>query len=336
MTTFVLLVAAVSVALVTLVAVPLVRAGAEQPPARWAALGTAVLLIGGGSLLYAQWSNWKWHQVSEADSPQTMVARLARRMEQDPQNLDGWLMLGRSYLVLQEYPLALRSFERADRISGGKSAEALMGQAEALALTDESELAGRAGKLIEQALVMEPDSGKALFFGAAAAQHRGDLSLARERYARLLSMNPPASVRPLIEQQVRALDERLAGTPGVPAPNTAAGAPAAAVRVNVSLGTHLAAGTAGPVFVFVRQAGQAGPPLAAKRLEGHFPQSVTLTSADAMIPGRTFSAGQQVQVVARIARSGSPIGVKGDPYGQISYRVGQDGVANIVIDQLTP
>jgi cytochrome c-type biogenesis protein CcmH len=110
----------------------------------------------------------------------------------------------------------------------------------------------------------------------------------------------------------------------------------AAVRVNVLLGAQLAGGPAAPLFVFIRMPGQGGPPLAAKRLEGRFPQVVTLTAADAMIPGRTFSAGQEVQVVARIARSGSPVGAKGDPYGQIRYRVGQDGVVNIVIDQLTP
>ena len=56
----------------------------------------------------------------------------------------------------------------------------------------------------------------ASFFGGAAAARRGDLKLARERFAKLLSMNPPASVRPLIEQQVSALDEKLAG--GAPAP----------------------------------------------------------------------------------------------------------------------
>jgi cytochrome c-type biogenesis protein CcmH len=295
-----------------------------------------VLLVAGGSVLYVLWSNWKWHQASEADSPQTMVARLARRLERDPQNLDGWLTLGRSYLVLQEYPLALRAFERADRLSGGKSAEALIGEAEALALSDESELAGRAGRLIEQALVLQPGSGKALFFGAAAAARRGDLPLARERYAKLLAMNPPESIRPLIEQQVSALDEKLAGA-AAPVPDApAAGIAGAAVRVNVSLGARLAAGAPGPLFVFVRQPGQGGPPLAAKRLEGHFPQSVVLTPADAMIPGRTFGAGQEVEVVARLARSGNPVGAKGDPYGQIRYRVGQDGVVNIVIDQLTP
>jgi cytochrome c-type biogenesis protein CcmH len=333
MSIFVLLVAALMVAVVVAVTVPLLRSRATaEPPARWAALGAAAVLVLGGSALYATWSNWKWHAAAEADSPQTMVARLARQLEQDPKNLDGWLMLGRSYLVLQEYPLALRAFERADRIGGGKNEEALIGQAEALALSDESELTGRAGKLIEQALLLAPDSGKVLFFAAEAAARRGELPLARARFAKLLSMNPPASIRPIIEQQVSALDEQLApGTGTVPAVDASA-----AVRVNVSLGARLAAGTPGPLFVFVRRHGEGGPPLAARRLDGHFPQSVTLTPADAMIPGRSFSAGQEVEVVARIARSGSPVGAKGDPVGQVTYRVGQDGVVNLVIDQLTP
>ena len=341
MTSFVLLVAALTVAVVILVAIPLLRARATaEPPARWAALGVAAVVVLGGALLYGLWSNWKWHAAPEADSPQTMVARLARRLEQHPQDPEGWLTLGRSYLVLQEYPLALRAFERADRMSEGKDVEALMGEAEALALTDEAELSGRAGRLIERALVLAPDTGKALFFGGAVAARRGDLPLARERFAKLLAMNPPASIRPLIEQQVRALDEKLAvgtgagaGTPPTPGPAPALNA---AVRVNVSLGARLAAGGPGPLFVFVRKPGEGGPPLAAKRLEGRFPQSVILTAADAMMPGRTFSAGQNVDVVARIARSGNPVGAKGDPFGKISYQVGKDGVVNLVIDQVMP
>jgi cytochrome c-type biogenesis protein CcmH len=340
MSIFLVLVAALTAAVVVAVALPLLRGGdASVPPARGAALGAAVVLVLGGAALYATWSNWKWHAAPEADSPQTMVARLARRLEKDPQNLDGWLTLGRSYLVLQEYPLALRAFERADRISGGKEVEALMGEAEALVLTDESELTGRAGRLIERALVLAPDSGKALFFGGVAAERRGDLPLARERFARLLAMNPPANIRPMIEQQVSALDEKLAGgtaAANVPAPAGAAAASAASVQVTVTLGARLAGGPPAPLFVFVRRAGEGGPPLAAKRLDGHFPQSVTLTAADAMIPGRSFSAGQEVQVVARLARSGTPTGARGDPFGQVTYRVGKDGVVNLVIDQLTP
>src|SRR5437879_5216042 len=153
MLTFVLLAAALTVAGAIAVAIPLLRSGAAAEaaaPAPWAALATTALLVIGSAVLYVTWSNWPWRSSSApADSPQSMVARLARELERDPQNLEGWLMLGRSYIALQEYPLALRAYERADRLSDGKNADALTGEAETLVLTDESELDGRAGRLIE-------------------------------------------------------------------------------------------------------------------------------------------------------------------------------------------
>jgi cytochrome c-type biogenesis protein CcmH len=340
MVTFLVLAAAFTAGAVLLVAVPLLRRGTAGTPEPWSALAATGVLVIGSAFLYLLWSNWPWHAPLPGDSPQTMVAHLARRLEEDPNNVPGWLMLGRSYVVLQEYPLALRAFERADRLSGGKSSEALVGQAEALVLADESEFDGRAGRLIDRALALQPDSGQALFFGAALAARRGDLKLARARYARILDMNPPPGIRPLLESQLAAIDERLAATAATgagagPDPG-AANATAPAVRVNITLGPGLPTVGTAPLFVFVRHAGEGGPPLAAKRLESRFPQTVTLTPADAMIPGRSFAPGQDVEVVARIARSGSPVGASGDPFGQVNYHVGRDGVATLVIDRLTP
>jgi cytochrome c-type biogenesis protein CcmH len=344
MVTFVLLAAALTVAGVIVVAVPLLRRGvtaAAPGPAPWAAVAATGLLVIGSALLYITWSNWPWRAVTPGDTPQSMVARLARELERDPQNLDGWLMLGRSYIALQEYPLALRAFERADRLSDGKNADALTGEAETLALTDESELNGRAGRLIERALVLAPDSGKALFFGAAVAARRGDLPLARARFVKLLGMDPPANIRPLIEEQITAIDAQLGGaTPAggtaVP-PQPPAADPGVVVRVNVTLAPSLAAAVgASPLFVFVRDPAHPGPPLAVKRLESHFPQVVSLAASDAMIPGRAFAPGQSVQVVARIARSGNPVGASGDPLGEVTYRVGRDGLVSLIIDHLTP
>ena len=339
--TFVLLVAALTLAGVVAVAIPLVRPNAAAAPAPWAALGAAAVLMIGSAALYVTWSNWSWHAPAAADTPQSMVARLARRLEHDPSDLNGWLMLGRSYTVLQEYPLAVRAYERAGQLSGGKSAEALTGEAEALAMGDESELDGRAARLIEQALALAPDSGKALFYGAAIAERRGDLPLARERFARLLALNPPDNVRPIIEQQISTIDQKLAGAPAGAAAPPAAAAPSAGadavVRVNVTVAPSLAASAGGaPLFVFVRKPGEAGPPLAVKRLASHFPQDVALTPSDSMVPGRAFAAGQSVQVVARIARSGSPVASSGDPFGEVTYQVGRDGLVSLVIDRLTP
>src|SRR5262249_17024076 len=212
---FVLLAAALTVAVVSLIVTPLLRrTPAGAAPAAWMALGAAGLLVAGSAVLYALWSNWACHAPPAPAAPQSMVARLARQLEHDPANLQGWLMLGRSYTVLQEYPLAVRAFQRADRLSGGKSAEALTGEAEALALGDESELDNRAARLIDQALAIEPDSGQALFLGGAIAERHGDLPLARARFARLLELNPPPNVRPVIEQQIVSIDERLTSKPG--------------------------------------------------------------------------------------------------------------------------
>jgi cytochrome c-type biogenesis protein CcmH len=340
MVTFVLLAAALSIAAVAVVVVPLLRpTPAGTAPASRAALASTALLLLGAAGLYLCWSNWPWRAPAPGNSPQAMVARLARQLEHDPQDLNGWLMLGRSYTVLQEYPLAVRAFARADRLSGGKSAEALLGQAEALALSDQSELDGRAARLVERALQLEPRSGKALFLAGLIAARQGNLPLARERFAALLALNPPATVRPLIEQQISVIDETLARKPAA-VPQTAAAAADVAqtvVTVNVSVSPQLAAAAGGgSLYVFVRDPARPGPPLAVKRLESHFPQSVALSTSDSMIPGRSFTVGQSVQVVARIARSGSPVAVSGDPFGQITYQVGRDGVVGLVIDRLTP
>ena len=348
MITFVLIAAALTIAAVAAIVVPLLRRDGGSAQAPWTALAVAAVLAVGASALYLSLSNWSWSKAAAAEnSPQAMVGRLARRLMDNPNDLNGWLMLGRSYTALNETDLATRAYERANELAGGRNADALIGLAEALSVQDESQLSGRAGKLVEQALLLAPNSPKALFFGAAAAVHRGDLPLARQRFAALLALDPPDTVKPVIEQQIAAIDQRLAASgsagasagaasTGDPTAATAGQGPAIHIRVALSPKLHLSANAGVPLFVFVRDPKQPGPPLAVKRLETRLPQTVELSAADAMIPGRAIAAGEDVQVVARIARSGSALGKSGDPFGETAYRVGRDGVVDVVIDRLTP
>jgi cytochrome c-type biogenesis protein CcmH len=379
---FVAIAALLALAAVACVALPLVlrrrrpdagnaaAAGSlELPASPVAATVAAFLVLGGAAGLYATWSTWTWPAAAPegaAATPADMVSKLARRLEEQPEDVDGWLMLGRSYAALGQFPLAVRAYQRADRLENGRNVEALTGWAEALALGNEAELEGRAGQLFERALALEPTSPKALFFSAVAAQRRGELPLALQRFETMLAGGPPDNVRPLLEQQVATLKAAIAGMPagadgaqrapgGATAPAAVASegsgaAPAAAgasraaatgtpvIRVQVRLAPSVAARVAAgaPLFVFVRVPGQPGPPLAVKRLAATLPQRVELTPADAMMGGRGFAAGDRVEVTARVALGGQPTASPGDPFGQVGYDVGRDGEKDLVIDRLTP
>jgi cytochrome c-type biogenesis protein CcmH len=296
------------------------------------------------------WSNWKWNDpMPAADSPAAMVGRLARRLEKQPNDLNGWLLLGRSYGVIEQYNLSARAYQRANTLADGKNADALLGLGDALVNGGQSDLSGRAGRLFEQALELDPKSVRALFFSAIAAGERNEIPLARSRYVRLLEANPPAEIKKLIEDQVRALDGLSTMVAAAPTGPNAAGAGSAAtpaapaaevvavpVRITLSASVAKNAAAGAPLFVLARVPGQRGPPLAARRLEAKFPQDVDLLSSDAMIAGTGFVAGQELEITARIANGGSAMSKSGDPMGTVVLKAGGKTRAAIEINQLTP
>jgi cytochrome c-type biogenesis protein CcmH len=214
MIVFIILATALALLCVAVIAVPLLKRAPAQPAAApWTALAAGGVLVVGSVGLYSTWSNWSWRSSPGVESPEGMVERLVHRLNDHPDDLAGWLMLGRSYVALQEYPLAVRAYERADRVAGGHSADALVGEAEALTLTDDSQLTGQAGELIERALAIDPTSPQALFFGAAAAMRRGELPVARARFSKLLTLNPPANIKAILQKEISGIDRQLAAHP---------------------------------------------------------------------------------------------------------------------------
>jgi len=219
MIVFMILAAALAATCVAVIAVPLLKpVPSKAATAPWTAIAATGVLVIGSAALYATWSNWSWHKSPGVQSPEGMVERLVHQLNDHPDDVAGWLMLGRSYVVLQEYPLAVRAYQRADRAAGGRSADALVGEAEALSLIDDSQLTGQAGQLIERALAIDPSSPQALFFGAAAALRRGELPLARTRFTKLLALNPPANVKAILEQEISGIDRQLAAAHPDPSP----------------------------------------------------------------------------------------------------------------------
>jgi cytochrome c-type biogenesis protein CcmH len=258
-----------------------------------------------------------------------MTAKLAQRLAREPDDLAGWLLLGRSYTELGQFPLAVRAYQRADRLANGKNVEAVLGVAETLVAQDAESIRGPAGRLFEQALELDPNSGKALFFSAFAALTRGDRPLARARFQRMLELDPPEQVRAILQQQIAALDGADAG-----ADAAATEGARISVRVTLAPGMESKVPAGATLFVAARDPRQPGPPFAVKRLPATFPVDVELSAGDAMLESRRIAAGQQLEVVARVALGGTPTATRGDPFGQVGYHVGKDGRLNIVIDKL--
>lgn len=324
-----------------LLLLPLVRRRESLRPSTITAVVVLCAVMFGGGGLYVLFSQYDWGKATPvADTPAAMTAKLARRLAREPDDLTGWLMLGRSYMELEQFPLAARAYQRADALAQHGNVEALLGLAESMIVQNGEEISGEAGRLFDRILELEPRNVKGLFYGGYAALSRGDAATGRARFAAMLDLELPDNIRAIVEKQVATIDAAVAqsgaqGGAGGQAP-AAAGEAQIKVRVSVSPNLRYQLSAQSALFVLARDPNQPGPPFAAQRLPIKFPMEVTLSAADAMLPQRRISAGQTLDVVARISISGQPQSTSGDPFGQVSYHVGKDGKLNIVIDRLAP
>ena len=122
-----------------------------------------------------------------------MVEGLAARLEENPDDPEGWRRLARSYAVLGESEKALDALRRAVELAPDDLATL---RAYARALTD-AVGAGppppAAVAVYERILALEPEDGAALWFTGLAAAELGDAATARSHWQRLLPLLAPGS-----------------------------------------------------------------------------------------------------------------------------------------------
>jgi cytochrome c-type biogenesis protein CcmH len=356
MATFVVVAALMAALAAAAVALPLLR----HRSSRIVGVIAGVLVAAAAAALYPLWSNWHWQGAGAQVAPPdvaAMVAKLEKHLSDKPDDAAGWLMLGRSYLTLERLDDAVVAYDHAHRLDAG-NAEATLGLGEAMSLRAGGNITPDAATLFEQALVQEPDNPKALLYGGFGAAARGDFAAARLRWLALKGMHPPEQIEQLLDARIAELGPApdgpaaalastggaaVQGTPGVaaaagtPGAIAAGGGPAADVTVNISIAPALKARLTreAPLFVFAREPGGAGPPLAAKRLtSAAIGTQIHLSAADSMMPGRVLVSGRSVSITARVSFSGQPLPASGDLYGELAYDVGHDGPRDLVIDRV--
>lgn len=139
---------------------------------------------------------------------EAMVGRLAARLDQNPDDLEGWSMLGRSYAVLGRYADAAEAYARASALARDQDPELLVSQGEALAMARDRDLQGRPAQLFQLALRLAPDHSRALWYAGLSADQAEDYAAALAHWRRLLGQELPGELRAGLEQRVADIERR--------------------------------------------------------------------------------------------------------------------------------
>lgn len=272
---------------------------------------------------------------------QAMVAKLAARMKENPEDPKGWAMLGKSYSVIGRFDDAVAAY-RNSVSREPNNADVLADYADALAMASGQSLQGEPEALILRALKVDPDHIKSLALAGTVEFDKKNFPGALKYWERLLGLLPPDSEMARGVQGSIAEARSLAGgKPPVAADKPAAAAAPAGSGVSgmVSLAPALAAKAApgDTVFIFARAAEGSRMPLAIVRKKvSDLPVTFTLDDSMAMSPAARLSGTPQVIIGARISKSGDAMPRPGDLQG-ISKPV--NNVAKdirIVIDNEVP
>ena len=263
--------------------------------------------------------------VPSAAQVEAMVARLAAKLRENPDDADGWKLLGRSYTVMGRFQEAVDAYAKAAQ-RDPRDAQLLADFADALAMARGQRLAGEPARLIERALEIDPKNLKALALAGTVAFERQDYANAAALWSRMLPQVPADSedARSISENVEEA--KKLAGIGAHPG-----------VRGTVRLAPRFKneVKPEDTVFVFARAAEGPPMPLAVLRAKaGELPLAFNLNDAMAMAQGLTVSAHPRVVVTARIAKSGSAKPAPGDLEGKSPPVANDAAGVNVLIDSV--
>ncbi len=279
-----------------------------------------------------------------------MIQKLADRLKEQPDNAEGWAMLGRSYTVVGQYADALKAYERAVALRPD-DAQVLADYADSMAVNNNMTLAGEPMKWVRKALQVDPNNLKALALAGTDAFIRKDYAGAVKYWQHLVDIGPPDSE--YVREMAAGLKEarELGGLTGTAAKASGAAAPTGSAGANPAAGGKTVSGVvslapalarmAAPddtVFILARPSAGRGMPVAILRKNVRdLPIQFSLDDSSSMSPAATLSGAGTVVVEARISKSGNAMRQSGDLAGQSEpVPVGASGLKIEIRDVVKP
>jgi len=302
---------------------------------------------------------------AQAPALAELLPRLEERLAREPDDIDGWRLLGRSYLGVEEFKRAESALRRAVGLDE-KDADTLSQLAEAIAMGRGGELAGEPVELLEKALVQDAAHPQGLWLRAISLQQTGEHEAALARFEQLRAVipNDAAALETVADMMAQSQAELgipadVAG-PGVTASNGRNEADGetdargesgesgesgeitdtAAVTVSIDLTDAARADVSADntVFIYARATEGSPMPLAVARYTVRdLPLTVTLDESMAMLPAMNLANFDSVTIGARISTTGEAIAATGDWFAeQHDVIVGSDDPIELLIGERQP
>jgi cytochrome c-type biogenesis protein CcmH len=259
-----------------------------------------------------------------------MIAGLKQKAAETPDDPNIWYLLGRLYASIENFPESVAAYEKLAEVSD-RQPTALVVLADSIAMTRDGELSGRPMELIMEALEKDPQHVTALWMAGQAAADREDylaaidywqralpgLGESRDMQEQLNAMIAEAAdlakqagldVSGVLVPQKQPIADELSGT----ASEKTAGVK---IPVTISVEDKLLGdiGESAVLFVFARPV--EGPPMpvaALKMAATGFPKKLLIDDSSILQAGKTLGQYPQLELAARIAMGGQPMGQSGD------------------------
>jgi len=321
-----------------------------------------------GLLPQAQLANaTQMNRGSGGDSPaghdnfSSVLENLIARLEKNPEDIEGWVMLGRTYAIMERYTEASNTYAKLAELVPNNP-QILSDYADVLAMKNQGSLAGKPAELIYEALRIDPQYPKALALAGTIEFEQGKFEQAAAHWEKLLEVIPAdsqlansvktsiAEARLLAsggkgittqqqakatnsQQEINTQPEKITSD----APVTTAPA-SLSVSGQVTISQELASKASANDTLFIYARAKSGPkmPLAILRLKASdLPATFKLTDDMAMTPTMKMSSFPEVVIEARISKSGQAVPASGDLQGfSDPVKIGNDAIAIVINKQI--
>ncbi len=260
-----------------------------------------------------------------------MVADFAAKMEKDPSNLKGWVMLAQSYRILGRNQDAAKAYERAGNFIDSDP-QLLADYADVLAANANGSFVGKPLQLINKALKLDPNNLMALWLSGTASYNAGNYKDAIGAWEKLAKQLPPDT------EEARAIQGSIAearskgGIGSKPAPSAAGKEISGLIELSPELKGKIRSGDV--VMVIARKPGERMPVAVLKSPASSFPMKFALNDALAMNPSAPLSQLSEASVEVRISKTGMAKPETGDLISSAqTIKVGANNV-RLLVDQV--